>query len=38
MIVLAAAESGCDLLWTEDLQDGQTLGGVRVRNPFAETE
>jgi predicted nucleic acid-binding protein len=36
MIVLAAAESGCDLLWTEDLSDGQLLRGVRIRNPFAE--
>ena len=34
MIVLAAAESGCDVLWTEDLNDGQLLRGVRVRNPF----
>lgn len=34
MVVLAAAESGCDVLWTEDLQDGQLLRGVRVRNPF----
>jgi predicted nucleic acid-binding protein len=38
MIVLAAAESGCDVLWTEDLNDGQMLRGVRVRNPFTETE
>ena len=36
MIVLAAAESGCDVLWTEDLNDGQLLRGVRIRNPFAE--
>lgn len=35
MIVLAAAESGCDVLWTEDLNDGQSLQGVRIRNPFA---
>ena len=35
MIVRAAAESGCDLLWTEDLGDGQLLRGVRVRDPFA---
>jgi predicted nucleic acid-binding protein len=34
MIVLAAAESGCDVLWTEDLSDGQLLRGVRIRNPF----
>jgi predicted nucleic acid-binding protein len=38
MIVLAAAESGCDVLWTEDLADGQLLRGVRIRNPFATDE
>lgn len=36
MIVVAAAESGCDVLWTEDLTDGQVLRGVRVRNPFTD--
>ena len=36
MIVVAAAESGCDVLWTEDLSDGQSLRGVRIRNPFAD--
>jgi len=36
MVVLAAAESGCHLLWTEDLNDGQFYGTVRVRNPFAK--
>lgn len=34
MIVRAAAESGCDVLWTEDLNHGQLLRGVRVRDPF----
>jgi len=34
MIVVAAAESGCGVIWTEDLNDGQELEGVRVRNPF----
>ena len=38
MIVLAASESGCDVLWTEDLNDGQLLRGVRIRNPFVEQE
>ena len=38
MIVLAASESGCEVLWTEDLNDGQSLRGVRIRNPFAEHE
>jgi predicted nucleic acid-binding protein len=37
MIVRAAAESQCDVLWTEDLNDGQSIRGVRVRNPFANT-
>ena len=35
MILRAAVESGCDVLWTEDLSDGQLIGGVRIRNPFA---
>ena len=34
MIVLAAAESECAVLWTEDLNDGQLLRGVRIQNPF----
>jgi predicted nucleic acid-binding protein len=36
MVVLAAAESDCDVLWTEDLNDGQLLRGVRIRNPFSD--
>lgn len=35
MVVQAAAESACGILWTEDLNDGQTLRGVRISNPFA---
>ena len=34
MIVRAAAETQCDVLWTEDLNDGQSIRGVRIRNPF----
>jgi len=35
-IVLAtAAEAGCQMLLTEDLQAGFTWGGVTVVNPFA---
>jgi predicted nucleic acid-binding protein len=34
MVVHAAAESGCEVLWTEDLNDGQVVRGVRIRNPF----
>jgi predicted nucleic acid-binding protein len=36
MIVVAAAESGCDVLWTENLGDGQLIRGVRIRNPFVD--
>ncbi|MDQ3420663.1 MAG: PIN domain-containing protein [Acidobacteriota bacterium] len=35
MILHAAAESGCDVCWTEDLNDSQAWRGVRIRNPFA---
>lgn len=34
MILAAAAASGCDVLLTEDLNDGQVIEGVRVVNPF----
>lgn len=34
-LILAAAESGgADVLFTEDLNDGQQYGTVTVRNPF----
>jgi predicted nucleic acid-binding protein len=34
-LILAAAESGgAELLYTEDLNDGQQYGPVLVRNPF----
>ena len=36
MVVRAAAETGSSILWTEDLNDGQVVHGVRVRNPFAD--
>ena len=34
MIVAAAEKSGCCELLSEDLNDGQSYAGVRVRNPF----
>lgn len=34
MVVHAAAELGCQVLWTEDLNDDQVIDGVRIRNPF----
>lgn len=38
MIVVAAAELSCDVLWTEDLNDHQSLRGVQIRNPFSSAE
>lgn len=35
IILAAAAEAGCRLLLSEDMQEGFTWGGVTVVNPFA---
>jgi predicted nucleic acid-binding protein len=34
LIVAAAMDSGCEVLCSEDLQDGQKFGAVTVENPF----
>ena len=34
MIVQAASELGCDLIWSEDLSNGHLVRGVRIQNPF----
>jgi predicted nucleic acid-binding protein len=34
LIVVVAAASGAKLLYSEDLQSGQQLMGVRIVNPF----
>jgi len=34
-IVSAASRAGSDILLTEDLNDGQVISGVTIRNPFA---
>jgi predicted nucleic acid-binding protein len=34
LIVVAAQQSGCDTLLSEDLQHGRRFGSVRVVNPF----
>jgi predicted nucleic acid-binding protein len=36
MIVHAAAESGCGVLWTEDLNHGQIVHGIEIRSPFLD--
>ncbi len=31
----AAIEAGCTTIYSEDMQDGQTIGSLTIRNPFA---
>lgn len=33
-ILAAAVEAGCDRLASEDMQDGRTVRGVTIQNPF----
>jgi predicted nucleic acid-binding protein len=35
LIVASAIEGQCDVLYSEDFQDGQKIGSVTVSNPFA---
>jgi len=36
-IVLASAHAaGCDRLWTEDMNAGEMVNGVRIVNPFSD--
>jgi predicted nucleic acid-binding protein len=35
MIVTSAHTLGCEVLWSEDLNDGQDVAGVIIRNPFS---
>lgn len=34
MIVAAARAQGCDILWSEDMDDGRIVDGMRIANPF----
>jgi predicted nucleic acid-binding protein len=36
LIVAAAESAGAEVLYTEDLNDGQQYGAVRVENPFRQ--
>jgi len=38
MVIAAAISGGASVLLTEDLSDGQKIGGVEIRNPFAGEE
>ena len=34
MITASALHAGCDTLWSEDMQHGLTIEGLRIVNPF----
>jgi predicted nucleic acid-binding protein len=34
LILAAALESHCEILYTEDLRNGQVIGPLTIRNPF----
>ena len=34
MIVAAGRAQGCDVLWSEDMDDGRIVDGMRIANPF----
>ncbi len=36
LIVAAAQALGCTILYTEDMQDGRIIDGLRIVNPFRE--
>jgi predicted nucleic acid-binding protein len=36
LIVAAARLAKCSVLYSEDMQDGQTIEGVTIQNPFAD--
>ena len=37
-ILAAARESGCDMVYSEDMSNEQDYDGLRVINPFAESQ
>lgn len=37
LIVAAAVQAGCHILYSEDMQHGQLVAGLRIVNPFLNT-
>ena len=35
LLLATASRTGCNILLSEDMQDGQSFGSITVRNPFA---
>jgi predicted nucleic acid-binding protein len=37
LIVAAAVDAGCDIVYSEGMQHARAIGGLTIRNPFMET-
>jgi predicted nucleic acid-binding protein len=37
MILATAIEGGCDVLYSDDMQHGRSIGGLTIVNPFLES-
>jgi predicted nucleic acid-binding protein len=37
LIVASAIEAGCNILYSEDIQHGRSIGGLAIVNPFLES-
>jgi predicted nucleic acid-binding protein len=37
LVVASAIEGGCDILYSEDMQHGRSVGGLVIVNPFLES-
>ena len=37
LVVAAALQADCSVLYSEDMQDNQTIKGLTIRNPFQES-
>lgn len=37
LIIASALQAGCAIIYSEDLQHGQKIGGLRILNPFVES-
>jgi predicted nucleic acid-binding protein len=36
LVIAAALKASCSTLYSEDMQDGQVIDGLTIRNPFRE--
>jgi predicted nucleic acid-binding protein len=36
LILASALEANCEILYTEEMQNGQTIGPLTMRNPFSQ--